>query len=187
MISVKTRDKTTNHINFRSEKNKKKLTWYEQTPMNDRQQTVFSALYYVVTCGLSSSTILSTLFHKQHNFLKIFIEHKMCVLILSTTSVWNNIPRVIQCTGLHIRHLPFRSDFNETWIFTTDFLKIFKYQISWKCINGSQVAPCIQTDKYGRVNSCFLQFCECAYKCYVWCWNSSKTAVRWLVVKLCYS
>ena len=27
----------------------------------------------------------STLFHEGHNFLKIFIEHKLCVLILSTT------------------------------------------------------------------------------------------------------
>jgi len=31
----------------------------------------------------------STLFHEGHNFLKIFIEHKLCVFIFSTTIVRN--------------------------------------------------------------------------------------------------
>jgi hypothetical protein len=31
----------------------------------------------------------STLSHKRHDFLKAFIEHKMCVLSFSTTFVWN--------------------------------------------------------------------------------------------------
>jgi hypothetical protein len=32
---------------------------------------------------------ISTLSHKQHDFQKKVIEHKMCVLIFSTTFVWN--------------------------------------------------------------------------------------------------
>jgi hypothetical protein len=31
----------------------------------------------------------STLSHKRHDFRKTFIQHKMCVLIFSTTFVWN--------------------------------------------------------------------------------------------------
>jgi hypothetical protein len=30
--------------------------------------------------------------------------------------------------GLHVKYLLFESDFKETWIFSTDFQKILKYQ-----------------------------------------------------------
>jgi hypothetical protein len=42
---------------------------------------------YIVICGLPSSTNFSTLSHKRYDFRKKVTEHKMCVLIFSTTFV----------------------------------------------------------------------------------------------------
>jgi hypothetical protein len=64
----------------------------------------------------------STLSHKQHDILKKVTEHKMCVLVLSTTlsetffilrriqqDIIINVHRYI-----HVKHPLFLSDFNET-------------------------------------------------------------------------
>ena len=42
---------------------------------------------HIVICGLSGSTVFSTLSHKGHHFRKEVTDHKMCVLIFSTTFV----------------------------------------------------------------------------------------------------
>jgi hypothetical protein len=46
------------------------------------------APYYIVICGLSVSNF-SKLSHKLHQFEEKVTEHKMCVLICSTTFVWS--------------------------------------------------------------------------------------------------
>jgi hypothetical protein len=91
--------------------------------------------YYIVTYGLSESTIFFHIAHKQHDLQKKFTEHKMCVLIFSITFVWNvsHSKRIYRdiITNLHrssCTALVFLSDFNKTWICSTDFPKILRNQ-----------------------------------------------------------
>ena len=78
----------------------------------------------------------STLSHKRHDFG----GKKMCVMISNTSSsetclifrrnskkIWTKM-----YTGPHVQYPLLLSDFNETWIFSTDFRKI--HQFSWKSV-----------------------------------------------------
>ena len=44
-------------------------------------------MHHIVICGLSGPTIFSALSHKRDDLRKKVTEHKMCVLIFSTTFV----------------------------------------------------------------------------------------------------
>jgi len=52
-------------------------------------------------------------------------------------------------SSLHVKYPLFLSDYNETWICSTDFRKILKYQISWKSV---QWEPSCSTRTDGRTD-----------------------------------
>jgi hypothetical protein len=50
------------------------------------------------------------------------------------------------CIGLHVKCPSFLTDFNETWIFSTDFRKIPNINLHENPFSGSRIVPCGQTD-----------------------------------------
>jgi hypothetical protein len=92
-----------------------------------------------VTC--LTSAYFSTLSHKRQDFREKVIEHKMCVLIFSTTFVWNishskkNWARYFhKRTYVVMYSMLLLSDVNKTSIFWIYFPKVLKYQISRKSV-----------------------------------------------------
>ena len=67
------------------------------------------------------------------------------------------------CIGLYIKYPVFLSDLNETWIFSTDFLRILK--ISY-CTKIRQVGAELfhAHVRHDEANSHFSQFCDRAWK-----------------------
>ena len=82
--------------------------------------------------GLPGSTVFFDIISWRHEFReKNVIEPEMCVLIFSITFVSKKFSSLEEmrevCSemyiGLHVKYRSFLSDFNETWIFSTDFSK----------------------------------------------------------------
>ena len=114
--------------------------------------------------GCLSVPYFPTLFRKRHDFRKKkVIEHKMCFHFIyrfclkhfSLQVEFNEILWFIY-RGFHVKYPLFLSGCSETWIFSTHFLVIPKYKISWKSASGSRVVPCGQKNRHwlkdGRVN-----------------------------------
>ena len=110
---------------------------------------------HIVICGLSGSTnffphylINGTIYGRK----KKVTEYEMCVLILSTTFVWNishsqkKWARYDQTRILVFMYSTRYSCqmFKKTWIFSIDFLKILKFHQNPS--SGNRVVPCGRKD-----------------------------------------
>jgi hypothetical protein len=96
-------------------------------------------------------------------------EHKMCVFIFCTNyekrfSFWEELGEVwlkMYIGMLHVKYRLFLLDFNETWIFFTDFWK--NSQI-WNFMKirpvEADIFPYRQTDRHDVASSRWLHFCE---------------------------
>ena len=92
----------------------------------------------VAWTALPYSSILS---NKHQNFRKKCIEHKMCVLIFSTTFVWNIyhsknkwVRYDKKCILVFMWSTRYSCPILMKLELSTDFPKILKYQISWKSV-----------------------------------------------------
>jgi hypothetical protein len=56
----------------------------------------------------------------------------------------------------------FLLDFNETWIFRTDFSKYIQTKFNENVFSGSRVFPCGRRDRHDETNNSFSQICESA-------------------------
>ena len=71
----------------------------------------------------------------------------------------------VQYIGLHVQYRIFLSDFNTTWIFGTDFRKVFKYQIFWRSIKwepSCSMRPDRQTERQADWTKLIATFRKCA-------------------------
>ena len=115
---------------------------------------IFSGPYNIVICGLSGSTIFSTLLHKQHNFQKECMEHKMCVLIFTKNFNWNiSQPKKNSARYYHkcIQVFKYSTHYSCQILVKLEFpWQIFKKSSNIKSdespFSGSRVVACRQAD-----------------------------------------
>jgi len=102
-------------------------------------------------------------------FGKNVFEHKMCIVIFSTTCVKNTSHSLEEfsevlswmCISLNVKYPLFLSHFNGTWIFFTEFRKSSNIKFYEICPVGAKLFHADgRTDRHDKANSHFSQFYE---------------------------
>jgi hypothetical protein len=128
------------------------------------------AILSSVTCPAQRN--VSTIFYKRHDVRKKLLNTK-CVFWFSLHSLSESFLILKRnergmtkiCIALHVKYPLFLSDLNETSIFSTYFVNILRYQISWKSAEW-ELSFSKRTDRHDEANSCCLQYCESVLKNY---------------------
>ena len=86
--------------------------------------------------------------------------YNFCLKHLSFSEEMNEIGSKMY-TGLHVKYPLFLSDFNVTWFYSTDFRKIFTYQILWKSVQWERSCS-MRTDGQTDITKLIAAFCNFA-------------------------
>jgi hypothetical protein len=120
----------------------------------------------------------STLSHKRYDFrenelLNIYVFWFSRLVVSEIFRIRRILSEICSkvCICLQVQYPLFLSDFNESWVFPTDFRKIFKYHISWKSDRWDG-----RTDGHDEANSRFSQFLRTRIKTF--CSKMSKLCYK---------
>ena len=119
---------------------------------------------HIVICGLPRSAVFSTFPQKDTNFEKKLLNMK-CVFWFSLqqcSEKFRILRRILRCMIKNVYwyswEVPlFFSDFNESWIFSTGFKKVFKYKISWNSVQWELIWS-MYTDKLTDMTKITVSF-----------------------------
>jgi hypothetical protein len=144
----------------------------------DIQHTTHTRRIILSSVACPALPYFSTVSHKRHDFRKRVTEKETCVLIFSTTFIWN----ISQSKEDSARYHKFILVFIQSTQYSCQILKKFEFsrQIFEKRLNikfnenpssGNRVVQRKRTDTQVDANNHFWLFCERAY-------GSSKNVIR---------
>ena len=138
-------------------------------PCVSRMQCAYTILSSVACLALPYFPPLS---RKWHNFFggkKLNIKCVFWFSLQLLSEIFLTLRRTERDTikmyiGFHGKYPLFLSDFNETWIFLTDFWKYSNIKPHENPSSGSRVVPCAQMDRHAKANRQFFAILQTRLK-----------------------